>query len=64
MTNAQMAEAFNEWMRRYIEDPARFEAEFNTVNQFLKDEADGREPSYGETSTAYMVQLASEMPAD
>lgn len=45
-------EVLNEWMRRYIEEPARFDAEFQTVNQFLADEADGPKPIYGETSAA------------
>lgn len=63
MTNAQMARAFNEWMRRFIEEPDRFEREFETVNQFLADEQGGREPSYGEASAAYMEQIAQEMPA-
>lgn len=61
MTNEQMAKCFNEWMRRFIEEPSRFEAEFRTVNQFLTDEASGREPSYGETSTAYMQQISTEL---
>ena len=64
MTNAQMVKALNEWMRRFIEEPGRFEHEFETVNQFLKDEAEGREPTYGETGAAYMAQIAAEMPAD
>lgn len=64
MTNAQMAKCFNEWMRRFIEEPDRFAHEFQTVNQFLADQQDGREPSYGETSAAYMEQLAKELPAD
>lgn len=64
MTNAQMVKCFNEWMRRFIEEPQRFQVEFQTVNQFLKDEADGREPTYGETSAAYMSQLATEVRAD
>lgn len=64
MKNAQMVKCFNEWMRRFIEEPDRFEREFKTVNAFLADEAGGREPSYGETSAAYMAQLASECPAE
>jgi beta-glucanase (GH16 family) len=64
MTNAHMVKAFNQWMRRFIEEPARFYAEFQTVTQFLKDQQEGRGPTYGETCTAYMAQLASEMPAN
>lgn len=61
MTQDQMATCFNEWMRRFIDEPARFEREFETVNAFLAAEAGGEEPTYGETSAAYMAQLASEI---
>tara|TARA_R110002020_G_scaffold467027_3_gene690171 strand:- start:1301 stop:1492 length:192 start_codon:yes stop_codon:yes gene_type:complete len=61
MTNEQMAKCFNEWMRRFIEEPDRFEREFKTVNEFLTDERSGRQPSYGESSAAYMHQLATEI---
>lgn len=64
MTNAQMVKAFNEWMRRFIDDPKAFDAEFQMVNTFLADEAGGREPTYGETCTAYMTKIAAEVPAD
>ncbi|MCD9819774.1 hypothetical protein [Bradyrhizobium japonicum] len=64
MSNAQMVKCFNEWMRRFVDEPQRFDREFETVNRFLKDQADGREPTYGETSAAYMQQLAAEVPAD
>lgn len=64
MTNAQMVKCFNEWMRQYIEDPKAFSVEFENVNQFLKDEADGREPTYGETCTALMAKLAEQVPAE
>lgn len=64
MNNAQMVKCFNEWMRRFIEEPEAFQAEFQTVNQFLADEAGGIEPTYGETSAAYMMKLAEECPAE
>ena len=60
MTNVQMVKAFNEWMRRFIEEPDRFEHEFRSVNQFLADELNGVEPTYGESCTGYMVKLAAE----
>lgn len=63
MSNAQMVKCFNEWMRRFIQEPDRFAREFSTVNEFLKEEAAGREPSYGETCAAYMQQLVLEVPA-
>lgn len=64
MTNAQMAKCFNEWMRRFINEPDAFQREFETVNDFLRDEGDGREPTYGEVSAAYMAKLATEVFAD
>lgn len=64
MTNAQMVKAFNEWMRRFIEEPDRFEEEFETVNSFQRDLAEGREPTYGEASAAYLEKLAAEVPAE
>lgn len=54
MTKAQ---AFNEWMRRYTEEPERFEAEFRSVGRFLEEERAGKEPSYGDTCAAYLDEL-------
>lgn len=45
MTNEQMAIALNEWMRRFIDEPDRFEREFQTVGEYLRDQAEGREPT-------------------
>jgi hypothetical protein len=45
MTQAQ---AFNEWMRRYTEEPEAFEASFRTCGEFLAQQANGEEPTYGE----------------
>lgn len=61
MTHEQMARAFNEWMRRYTEEPERFRAEFQTVAEFLSEMAQGKEPSYGESSAAYMERLSAEL---
>lgn len=61
MTNEVMTKCFNEWMRRYVDDPAAFEAEFQTVGKFLAEENEGQEPTYGEHSSAYMAKLAEEL---
>ena len=58
MSQDQMAAAFNEWMRRFIEDPAAFEAEFQMVSAFLAQKAAGREPSYGAQCAALLQSLA------
>lgn len=63
MNNAEIARVMNEWMRRFIQEPTRFDREFETVNQFLADQNGGNEPSYGETCAAYMQQLHNEMAA-
>lgn len=55
-----MAAAFNEWMRRFTEEPERFKREFQTVRDFLADKAAGREPSYGEAYAAYMLELVAQ----
>lgn len=57
MTTAQ---AFNEWMRRFIEEPERFAREWQSVEEFKRDEAAGKEPDYGETCAAYLSQLKRE----
>lgn len=42
-----MAQAFNEWMRRYVADPRVFQAEFEAVASFEKGPRINREPVYG-----------------
>ena len=61
MNKKQMAAAFNEWMRRYIADPAGFEAEFQAVEQFKKDVRRKRPAGYGEQCAAYMGKLNKEL---
>lgn len=63
MSKEMMARAFNEWMRRYTEDPRAFEAEFQTVQRFLKEKSDGVEPSYGEASVECLHRIAEELEA-
>ncbi|WP_419900663.1 hypothetical protein [Roseomonas sp. USHLN139] len=59
MDDVLMAEAFNLWMQDYTENPAAFEAEFNTVGQFLTDLHAGRMPSYGETQVETLKRYAA-----
>ncbi len=53
----ELAALFNEWMRRYTENPEKFEAEFQTVGEFLSQSMGGKTPSYGETCAAYLKEL-------
>ena len=57
-TNVKLA--FNEWMRRYIEEPKRYEKEIKTVKRFVKEEKQGIEPSYGEFCFEYLNRLIIE----
>ncbi len=59
----RVAKAFNEWMRRYTEDPDQFEREFQSVRRFLCERAAAEEPSYGECCAAYLTELMASLPA-
>jgi hypothetical protein len=51
-------QAFDEWMRRYIEEPERFAREFQAVQEFVaQDGTDGRETTYGADCAAFLEQL-------
>lgn len=63
MNQQALAKAFNEWLRRYIEDPSAYEAEFNTVAAFRASEASGAEPDYGQRQSAYLLHLIGEVAA-
>ena len=60
---ADLPRLFNEWIRRHIETPSEFEADFQTITRFLAEQTCGEEPSYGDVCTAYLVILQSEMDA-
>jgi len=59
-TPSEMAKAFNEWMRRYIEEPERFAHELKSVRAFEKAEAEGQEPDYGADCTSYLSAILNE----
>ena len=43
-----MSEAFDEWMRRYEEEPEQFTREFQDVQRFVEEGGrDGKPTSYG-----------------
>lgn len=56
----RVAAAFNEWMRRFTEEPDRFSREWQAVSEFLKEREAGQEPSYGREAAAYLEQLIAE----
>lgn len=57
MDKVALAKAFNEWMRRYAEDPEAFERDWQTVQTFLAERSAGKTPTYGEICAAYLEQL-------
>lgn len=62
-----MIAAFNAWMKDYTENPETFRHQFQDVQEFLAEEAQGLEPSYGKDCVgllkAYAANVAEE-PAD
>ncbi len=56
-----LARAFNEWMRRYTDEPERFEREFNTVADFRYYRARELEPEYGRVCAQYLLQLVDDV---
>lgn len=61
VTKADMAKAFNEWMRRYIDEPERFEAEFRSVMAFEAAESEGKEPDYGTNCASYLESILGDL---
>lgn len=59
----QLATAMNEWMRRYIDDPKAFAAEFESVIAFKGADDAGKVPDYGQNCAAYLLKLHDELTA-
>jgi hypothetical protein len=57
MDKEKVGAAFNEWMRRYIENPEEFARQFQSVGAFLSEKNKGVEPSYGEICAEYLDSL-------
>jgi len=61
MDKERIIKVLNEWERRYVENPTKFESDFRTVIQYLDEIGKGLEPSYGEDCFAYMLKLDKEL---
>ena len=55
--DAKLAAAFNEWMRRYEEEPERFEREARSLKDFRASVAKGEEPTYGTCCVDYLNKI-------
>lgn len=51
------AQAFNEWMRLYIEEPETFRREFDAIVNYKRDMDGGKEPAYGDRCDAFLTKL-------
>ena len=61
MNKEMIIKVLNEWMRRYIEEPKKFRAEFQTVIEYLNEVSENIEPSYGQSGYAYMEKLEKDI---
>jgi len=53
-----MSEAFDEWMRRYEEEPEKFTREFQEVRSFVEEGGrEGKPTSYGVTCEELLRRL-------
>ena len=63
MDDLTMIAAFNAWMKDYTENPDSFRQGFEDVVEFLSEEAQGLEPSYGKDCAALLQAYASKLPS-
>lgn len=58
------AQAFNQWMLDYTENPEAFEDIKKSADRFLAERKDGLEPSYGERCAAVFAAYLEKLAAD
>lgn len=58
-----VAAAFNCWLDEYENHPERFEHEWATIRQHLKEKAEGVEPTYGEECVAVLNSYIDKIAA-
>jgi len=63
MKQARLAVLFNEWMKRYINNPEEFNREFQQIQEFTAQANSGEEPTYGHNCAAYLAKLDAVVPA-
>lgn len=62
-SSPRLVTLFNEWMRRFTEEPEKFQAEFKSVGKFLQEDAAGKEPGYGRHCTEFLAFLDDDLQA-
>ena len=61
---AGTAQAFNEWMRRFIDEPQRFKSEWDSVTDYIREKLAGQTPSYGDCCARYLAELLRGIETD
>lgn len=56
-----VAAAFNRWLDDYEKNPEKFENEWATIRQNLKEKADGVEPTYGANCVGVLSRYIDEL---
>ena len=64
IVDERMAAVFNEWMRRFTDEPDRFKGEWETVKEYLDQLAIKEIPSYGLVCTHYFRSIAHDLFGD
>jgi hypothetical protein len=59
-TENELVVLLNERFRRFVENPAEYEHEWETIIEFLSDEENEDEPSYGKNMVAELVAIRDE----
>lgn len=54
LSSSEMTKCFNEWMVRFVKEPEKFQHEWETVFDFLKDD-------YGAACTKLMFKIKDEL---
>lgn len=52
----EVASAFNQWMREYIDEPERFKASVRSVTEFIGSDITGEQPTYGTEAALTLLQ--------
>lgn len=52
----EVASAFNDWMREYIDEPEKFKASIRSATEFIGSDLAGEQPSYGTEAALTLLQ--------
>lgn len=59
-----LADAFNEWMRLFTEEPERFRQQWEDVLEYLDEAENGTTPTYGGDCAKFLVKLINDVQAN